>query len=370
MSQILLKLFLFTGILTTGYCNHLKQARDQHRLQLSTKSDLRYLSSLSDSNYINKVLDKILIPRVAGTPDHDKVFKFLSSEMRRLGWQVDIDEFVERAPIFGAVTFKNIVASPNPQAERFLVLACHYDSKYFPNAVFVGAIDSAVPCAMMLEIAKTLSRELDRVKDSPVGLKFIFFDGEEAFEEWGPNDSIWGAKHLAQVLHGNTSSLNGEVVTELDKMDVLVLLDLIGMKNPKFLNFFENTQRWFVRLSQIEHELQKLNLLRSHRHSYFQSSRPYGRIEDDHLPFLRRGVPVLHLISTPFPPEWHTPRDNRNIVDMDTVNNLNLILKIFISEYLQLYLKPDKTHENPIPLITVFVFALICIIYKNLQEKR
>jgi len=28
-------------------------------------------------------------------------------------------------------------------------------------------------------------------------LKFIFFDGEEAFEEWGPEDSIYGARHLA-----------------------------------------------------------------------------------------------------------------------------------------------------------------------------
>jgi glutaminyl-peptide cyclotransferase len=30
-----------------------------------------------------------------------------------------------------------------------------------------------------------------------LSLKFIFFDGEEAFEEWGPNDSIYGARHLA-----------------------------------------------------------------------------------------------------------------------------------------------------------------------------
>lgn len=178
-----------------------------------------------------------------GTPNHEKVFKYISSELRKLGWQVDIDEFTDKAPIFGPLTFKNIVASANPEAERFLVLACHYDSKYFKNEVFVGAIDSAVPCAMMLEIAKSMSRELDRVK-GPLGLKLIFFDGEEAFENWGPNDSIYGAKHLAYVMHNNRSVLSGETVSELDKMDVLVLLDLIGARNPKFLNFFENTQRW------------------------------------------------------------------------------------------------------------------------------
>lgn len=35
---------------------------------------------------------------------------------------------------------------------------------------------------------------------SSVSLKLIFFDGEEAFNKWGPNDSIYGAKNLAKKL--------------------------------------------------------------------------------------------------------------------------------------------------------------------------
>lgn len=31
-----------------------------------------------------------------------------------------------------------------------------------------------------------------------------------------------------------------------------------------------------------------------------------GGIEDDHLPFLEKGVPVVHLITMPFPRVWHT----------------------------------------------------------------
>lgn len=30
-----------------------------------------------------------------------------------------------------------------------------------------------------------------------ISLKFVFFDGEEAFQQWGPTDSIYGARHLA-----------------------------------------------------------------------------------------------------------------------------------------------------------------------------
>ena len=34
----------------------------------------------------------------------------------------------------------------------------------------------------------------------------------------------------------------------------------------------------------------------------------FGGIEDDHIPFLRLGVPILHVISNPFPRVWHTLR--------------------------------------------------------------
>jgi len=48
---------------------------------------------------------------------------------------------------------------------------------------------------------------------------FIFFDGEEAFKEWGPNDSIYGAKHLANKWHNNKIGYgNGNYISELDRM--------------------------------------------------------------------------------------------------------------------------------------------------------
>lgn len=180
-----------------------------------------------------------------GTANHEKVFKYIIKELRRLKWHVSVDEFDAKVPIFGKLRFKNIISTPNPSAERFLTLACHYDSKYFKNVVFVGATDSAVPCAMMLEIAKSLSQDLSST--SQLSLKLLFLDGEEAFENWGPNDSIYGAKHLAKQLDLNKTRIAGNaLVSELEKIDVFILLDLIGTKNPVFLNFFDDTQRWLV----------------------------------------------------------------------------------------------------------------------------
>lgn len=52
---------------------------------------------------------------------------------------------------------------------------------------------------MMLSIANDLQKyfELNR-SNNELSIKFVFFDGEEAFKEWGPKDSIYGARNLAQ----------------------------------------------------------------------------------------------------------------------------------------------------------------------------
>lgn len=55
-------------------------------------------------------------------------------------------------------------------ARRRLLLACHYDSKALPpdpqapDRVFLGASDSAVPCAMILELVTSLDAQLRSFK--------------------------------------------------------------------------------------------------------------------------------------------------------------------------------------------------------------
>lgn len=77
---------------------------------------------------------------------------------------VELDEFADVAPIFGNLTFTNIIGKLNPNADAYLTLACHYDSKYFPDEYFEAAIDSAVPCSIMLNLLKTLMPALDNFR--------------------------------------------------------------------------------------------------------------------------------------------------------------------------------------------------------------
>lgn len=93
---------------------------------------------------MNEILNNIAVPRVVGTVSHENVFNYIKSELEQLNWHVEVDEFKQRAPKFGQLTFKNLVGTLNPNADRFLVLACHYDSKYFKGQEFIGEYFSYV----------------------------------------------------------------------------------------------------------------------------------------------------------------------------------------------------------------------------------
>ncbi|XP_004525175.1 glutaminyl-peptide cyclotransferase [Ceratitis capitata] len=292
-----------------------------------------------DNEHFNRTLAGIMRPRVVGTAGHRKVENFIKSELKTLGFNTEVDQFSERVPIFGNVTFTNIIGVLNPRARDFLALACHYDSKYFQDDPgFVAAIDSAVPCAIMLNTAKTLSSYLHgNFKDrTDIGLMLIFFDGEEAFKDWSDTDSIYGSRHLATKL-SNTRSSTGSG-SSIDRIEVLVLLDLIGAANPKFYSFFPNTHGLHHSLSEIELSLSATRQLEG-KSLMFMRRPSTGFVDDDHRPFLQRNVPILHLITTPFPPQWHTPNDNAENLHWPSIRNFNKIFRTFVYEYLNRHKK-------------------------------
>jgi glutaminyl-peptide cyclotransferase len=117
-------------------------------------------------------------------------------------------------------------------------------------------------------------------------------------------------------------------------MRTLVLLDLLGAKQPALTWHFENTRPLFGVMQSVESKLRILSLLRGQggrrptRHvsypdrvggdgdgksaggkatdagahaPYMSSNGRRGGLSDDHVPFMRKGIPVVHLIDSPFP---------------------------------------------------------------------
>lgn len=91
------------------------------------------------------------------------LFQYIVGEFKKLKWTTELDSFYDETPNQGTVQFTNIIATYNPEAVRFLVLACHYDSKIF-DYVFIAATDSAVPCAMLIYLAQSLNSASSQMK--------------------------------------------------------------------------------------------------------------------------------------------------------------------------------------------------------------
>jgi glutaminyl-peptide cyclotransferase len=306
-------------------------------------ADLDYFANLLGSRRnLEQHIGNILIPRVAGTPGNAKVRKYITDQMSALDWDVETVSHDQGTPV-GRVAFHNVIATLDPDSPRRLVLACHYDSLGTPEG-FLGATDSAVPCAQMLNLAHAMDRDLkeDRARRHQVTLQLIFFDGEEAFVQWSRRDSTYGARNLASVWQNQTYGYQGIGGSALDRMDVMVLLDLIGAKDPQFTSTQRKTQLHFNRMARIEADLRKTNSLNG-RKSIFQSRTNYfASVEDDHIPFLERGVPILHLIVLPFPEVWHKLSDNANAIDIAATEDINKIVRVFVAEYLQLTRPQDE----------------------------
>ncbi|KAJ6490490.1 glutaminyl-peptide cyclotransferase-like protein [Mycena vulgaris] len=333
---------------------------------VSSPDPLKQLDPKNPSSH----LSHILIPRVPDTENNTLVRNYIVSRLEALKWHVEQDAFDDKTP-FGQKHFTNIIATKDPKASRRVILAAHFDSKYFADNNFLGATDSAASCAMMLDLAEALNPLLDErasrleagmEEDEDVSdttLQLVFFDGEEAFVEWTPTDSIYGARHLAEkwgttyALPNSKRRLMGPQATEISGIEHLILLDLLGAENPLIRSYTLNTAWLFDALVSVEKRLgdsgafaygEEQSMVAGKWSSFFyQRTRVdmnMGGIGDDHVPFLERGVDVLHLIATPFPHVWHKSQDDASALHMPTVRRWNILFRVFISEYLNL--RPDE----------------------------
>ncbi|RUS87859.1 hypothetical protein EGW08_004392, partial [Elysia chlorotica] len=288
----------------------------------------RGLANTSTSDIFSRLLPSILRERVPGTQGNLIVRQFIKSEMSSLGWTVEEDTFTDSTPL-GAVTFSNVIATFDPTKAKRIVIACHYDSKYMPGSIpFVAATDSAVPCAIMLDSARRINQMATDAQTnnlSDFSFQFIFFDGEEAFWRWSSSDSLYGSRHLAQVWSTSPDRNDPTARNNLQNIALFVLLDLIGTSDTQFVNHFSNTASEFNSLVSIgKSKVEKYTVMFFSYHSYFSSH--------EHCNFA--GVPVVHLISTPFPSVWHTVDDDLQHLDVNTVDDFSRIFRVYLASLL------------------------------------
>lgn len=138
--------------------------------------------------------------------------------------------------------------------------------------------------------------------------------------------------------------------TPLSQISMFVLFDLLGSGAPSVPSYFPTTHWAYKRLSIIESRMRDLQLLESMPASPFlpdvNMTMAGGAVSDDHLPFISRGVEVLHLIPHPFPDVWHTMEDDGAHLDMETVRDWGKIMAAFTLEWLDMSEVWDEPEET------------------------
>lgn len=129
--------------------------------------------------------------------------------------------------------------------------------------------------------------------------------------------------------------------TPLQQISLFLLLDLLGAPNPSIPSYFPTTHWAYTSLSTIESRMRALNILESTpKHPFLPdvngTQGAHASISDDHLPFIHKGVNVLHVIPKEFPDVWHTLEDDGAHLDMASVRDWARVVAAFALEWLDM----------------------------------
>lgn len=150
------------------------------------------------------------------------------------------------------------------------------------------------------------------------------------------------SRSLAESWEAEPHAAMSTYKTPLNSINLFLLLDLLGHSKPMIPSYFATTHWAYRKIGTIEKRLRSLGISQSKVDVPFlpDSDRTAfsggGGVQDDHLPFMARGVEVLHMIPTPFPDVWHTINDDGEHLDMPTVEDWTKIFTAFVAEWMDL----------------------------------
>lgn len=208
--------------------------------------------------------------RAPGSEGMKKQQAYIRQKLK--GDQLEEDAFTAQTPA-GKFELRNLIAKYPGTTNDVIVIASHYDTNY-PLHNYVGANDGASSTALLLELANQFRGQ----KRAGPSIWLVWFDGEEAFQQWSDTDSLYGSRHLAEKWKNDGTS---------KRIKAFILLDMIGDAD---LNVDWDGNSTDSLRSVVDQAAQNL-AVKSH---FF---RRQTAIEDDHLPFAKIGVPVVDLID-------------------------------------------------------------------------
>lgn len=249
-------------------------------------------------------------PRPPGSDAIEKSRVYIKEQLKASGWNVTEQPFTDTTPR-GQVRFVNLIArfGAATKANDLFLLCSHYDTKIFDTFRFVGANDGGSSTGLLLELARVLGQQ-PRLAEK---IELVFFDGEEAFENFSNTDGIYGSRHFANELmqDGSAKSFRGGI-----------LFDMVGDRSLD-ITLPPNSPAKIAR--DIFSSADALKLRNSF--TFFDQD-----ITDDHTPLNAAGIPVIDLIDFHYPP-WHTGEDTMDKLSPQSLQIIGSVVLHYLSEF-------------------------------------
>jgi glutaminyl-peptide cyclotransferase len=207
----------------------------------------------------------------------------------------------------GEPALRNIVGTL-PGRKPAIVVGAHYDTLAKPPG-FVGANNGAAGTAVVIEVGKALEK-LD-AGGAARQVDLVLFDGEE------PPAGLPGRNFYSQELRGSRAY----VASHSGETAAMILLDYVGgsgLRLPREAN--SNPALW-------GRVLRAASSVGAGR--YFSTETTPG-IVDDHIPFLRTGVPSVDLIDWNYP--GHDLRDGLKRLSRQSLDGVGETIVQLVSE--------------------------------------
>ena len=258
--------------------------------------------------HVQKLVD--FGPRPPGSPALEEARGYIKQQLKSFGWTVAEQPFTQQTPS-GLIRFVNLIArfGASEQSDGLFLLCSHYDTKVFQTFRFVGANDGGSSTGLLLEMARVLAQEPKLAEKA----QLVFFDGEEAFENFSSTDGIYGSRHFAKELvdANATKSFRGGLLFDMvgdRSLDVTLPPD----SPPKITaDIFSSAETLKVR----DH------------FTYFDQD-----ITDDHTPLNTAGIPVMDVIDFHYPP-WHTADDTMDKLSADSLQIVGSVAVYYLSQF-------------------------------------
>lgn len=248
-------------------------------------------------------------PRPLGSDALAMARTYVREQLETAGLVVEIEDVRVQTP-GGERNLQNISAHlRGAAAGPYVLLATHLDTKRLEGvAAFAGANEGASGAAVLLECARVMGAMEPRP-----AVRFAFFDGKEALGRSGPRHGLYGSRAFAE---------RAKESGEAKSIRTVIVCDMIGDEDLMFTDDLRSTGSVAQALLAAASHLGYRD-----RFELSQEDSIPIAVRNDHIPFLRAGIPAALLCDFDFGGADPVRRVGRNRFRQTTEDRLERVSK-------------------------------------------